>query len=156
MFTRDKERCFLKHKIRSYFFFFYFLVFSFWSFGGLLVGFFYVCFSVMDVKIGTFTVIVFLKIKQDNILWALTNVYGPILPSLKSLFWTELLDLFQLGLPNWVVGDDFNTIRTISEKFGVSLDLWNSYLFNDWISHFCLLDYKSSNNNNNKIGSRGI
>jgi hypothetical protein len=41
-----------------------------------------------------------LKNKQDSFVWALTNVYGSILSSLKTLFWTELFDLFQLGLSN--------------------------------------------------------
>jgi hypothetical protein len=88
----------------------------------------------------------FLKNTKDNFVWAVTNVYGPVLSHLKPLFWTELLNLFSLGIDNWVIEGDFNTIRTQNEKYGSSFDLRQTSMFNVCISSYTLLDYKGNNN----------
>jgi hypothetical protein len=68
---------------------------------------------------------------KDNFVWAVINVYDPILSHLKSLFRTELLNLFSLEIDNWVIGGDFNTIRIRTEKHSSSFDLRQTYMLND-------------------------
>ena len=47
-------------------------------------------------------------------------MYGPKFSSLRKDFWMELLNLFGLTFMKWCVGGDFNVIRGISKKLGVS------------------------------------
>jgi hypothetical protein len=64
---------------------------------------------------------------------------------LQPSFWVELIDLFNLGLDNWIVGGDFNAIRTRSDKNDCSFDLRQTEMFNDWVNLCALLDYKGGN-----------
>jgi hypothetical protein len=88
---------------------------------------------------------IFHKNISDDFVWTLTNVYDPILSQLKPSFWVELLNLFNLGLDNWVVGGDFNVIRTHSDKNGCSFDLRQTGMFNDLVASCALLDNKGGN-----------
>jgi hypothetical protein len=69
-------------------------------------------------------------------------VYGPTDSHLKHAFWVELATIGSNWSGPWVMGSDFNAIRTRSEKKKVSFDLRNADAFNNWISLFALIDLK--------------
>lgn len=50
--------------------------------------------------------------------WQFTFVYGPPVPSLKPLFWDELLKVGETFMGPWIVAGDFNAILHQSDKLG--------------------------------------
>lgn len=87
-----------------------------------------------------FSIKVFLENNLDKFQRAYTAVYGPHIDSLRNLFWTELDDIKENWVGAWVVGGDFNVIRSRSEKKGVSFHYNTSVRFNDWILNNELID----------------
>ena len=72
-----------------------------------------------EVLIGSFSVSSKFLLDGCGPLW-LFSVYGPNNSLLRKDFCVELLDIFSLSFPLWCVGGDFNVIRRISKKLGVS------------------------------------
>jgi len=77
----------------------------------------------------------------------ITNVYGPANPRDKQTFLSSLRYLSNLTTDDsWIIGGDFNIIRSLEEKKGGSrrLDL-DSSAFNNLIDDFKLIDLETSN-----------
>jgi hypothetical protein len=89
-----------------------------------------------------FSITLFLENKSDSVQWACTSVYGPVLSHLRDSFWDELSLIGHYWDGPWVIGGDFNTIRTRSEKRGLSFNTSNMTKFNNFISNFDLIDFK--------------
>jgi hypothetical protein len=90
------------------------------------MGFSSLLFNFISWQVGRFSLTVFLENKFDKVKWACTTVYGHVDPSLKANFWDELSDIGLTWRGPWVIGGDFNAIRSRNEKNGVSFDLNNT------------------------------
>jgi exonuclease III len=92
----------------------------------------------------------------------LTNVYGPANPRDKQAFLRNLEYLSNLTRHNrWIVGGDFNLIRSLEEKKGGSRCLdQDSSDFNSLIDNLNLIDLEAINGNytwtNRRTGSHQI
>lgn len=72
----------------------------------------------------------------------MTNVYGPFQPNHKAAFLEEVCSTQEwVGTHFWIIGGDFNIIRSLEEKKGGARSLSNvSSTFNKLIEELQLVD----------------
>jgi exonuclease III len=97
--------------------------FSDWQFipsirvaGGILTGINAEVYQLINWDMGRFSITAQIQNKKDKIIWSCTTVYGPTDAQLKSDFWVELANIGSNWSGPWVIGGDFNAIRTRKEK----------------------------------------
>lgn len=110
------------------------------SSGGILLGINENKFSVIDSWIKEFSVLVLLSNKSENFIWLFTVVYGPVLSSKRIDFLNEIRNISLLGHSSWIIGGDFNLIRSRTEKMGPSYNSMLCNRFNTLISDLNLID----------------
>lgn len=76
-----------------------------------------------------------------------TNVYGPFQPSQKAIFLEEIYHTKEwVGREHWIIGGDFNLIRSLEEKKGGVWSLSNiSASLNKLIEELQLVDVTTTN-----------
>lgn len=95
---------------------------------------------------------------QNNTSFILINIYGPISTNSKRYVWGEL-DTFMLQdtEQNYILGGDFNTISSLTEKIGGEQTITRARIdFSNWIHRNNLLDIRMNNGtftwNNRRLG----
>ena len=69
-----------------------------------------------------------------------TSVYGPNGTNARVVFWAELNQVARMWNHPWVLGGDFNVIRSPNEKKGGCSIYQAMCDFNDWIRCHDLFD----------------
>jgi hypothetical protein len=113
-----------------------------WGSGGILMGINSVTCQLINWDVDIFSLTAHLQNKKDNIVWLCTTVYGHTDPHLKYVFLAELLSIGSNWAGPWIVGGDFNSIRSHTEKKGVCFDLSNMDAFNNRVNDSVLIDLK--------------
>ncbi|XP_026459319.1 uncharacterized protein LOC113359979 [Papaver somniferum] len=73
---------------------------------------------MIESLLGAFSISIRCKYINDDFVWLLTSVYGPVLNFEKDQFWEELGDIRYLWNDPWVLSGDFNITRFASERSG--------------------------------------
>jgi hypothetical protein len=84
--------------------------------GGILVGINKDLFDVVRCDIHTFSVVVLIKNKTDNVIWRFISVYGSSYEEHKLEFINELHSVYASWNGPTLLGGDFNLIRDSKEK----------------------------------------
>lgn len=84
--------------------------------GGILLACDNSHFTLSDVLIKDFSLSATITIKDENIAWSITVVYGPQSEEQKVLFLEELQHLELCMNPAWLIIGDFNLIYKASDK----------------------------------------
>lgn len=126
--------------------------------GGILVGLKSYLFEVIGFINKEFCIVATVKNKCDGFIWHLVTVYGTSYNDKKLEFIAELHDTMDTLTYPVLVGGDFNLVRSADDKNNGIINNQFSYLFNDWINKWSLVEIKSdnrkftwSNNQNNPI-----
>lgn len=82
----------------------------------------------------------------DNKIIHVSNVYGPSNSAEKLSFLTWLMNLDTSDYDNWVLGCDFNLIRSPKNRNKPGGDLSEMNMFNELISDLDLVDLPFSRN----------
>lgn len=72
--------------------------------------------DLIETEVGIFSISHQFKCCDDNFVWMLTGVYGPIDGSEREILWAELGDIRQLWDDPCFVGGDFNVVRFPGER----------------------------------------
>eukprot|EP00253_Pinus_taeda_P016893 PITA_16893 len=102
---------------------------------------------ILDVEASRNYLSVVIQPLGDKEFYLITNFYGPQKPEDKIRLLTSLEDLRDRhsGIP-WILGGDFNMIRSLSEKKGGTGSLGrDSIAFLNFINNMRLVDTKTSN-----------
>jgi exonuclease III len=84
--------------------------------GGILLAASQEHYSLSQIQVRRFTVIVNVKRRVDNEEWTLTGVYGPQLDSDKNQFVEEIRDIKPTTNERWLLLGDFNLIYRVADK----------------------------------------
>ena len=76
----------------------------------------------------------------DQFEWSFIAVYGPNLDSERCFLWEELAGLQSWWEVPWCIGGDFNVVRFLSKKTGMSSFNYAMHEFSDFISECGLMD----------------
>jgi hypothetical protein len=83
--------------------------------------------------------------KSSSFLWQLVMIYCTAYAELKLDFFTELHDLMESKSLPTLLGGDFNLVSNSSEKSNETCNAQWSFMFNDWINMWGLVEIKTSN-----------
>lgn len=126
--------------------------------GGILVGLRNNLFEIIGFVDKKFCVIVTVKNKCDDFIWHLVAVYGTAYNEFKLEFIAELHDTMSDLTYPVILGGDFNLVRSVVDKNNGIINNNFSYLFNDWVNKWALMEigianrsYTWSNNQENHI-----
>ncbi|XP_026438068.1 uncharacterized protein LOC113336633 [Papaver somniferum] len=72
--------------------------------------------NVIDFLLGAFSISVRCNYINDDFVWMLTSVYGPVHDFEKDQFWDELRDMRTIWDDPWVLSGDFNCTRFANER----------------------------------------
>ena len=72
--------------------------------------------DLMDMEIGVFSISCRFRNCEDGFMWTFSGVYGPVLNSLREVFWEELGAISGLWEGSWCIGGDFNIVRFPCER----------------------------------------
>ena len=72
-------------------------------------------------------------------------VYGTAYYEFKMEFIAELHDVMEKSVVLVMIGGDFNLVRNVSDKNNGQINNNWSFLFNDWINKWALVDMKLAN-----------
>ena len=112
--------------------------------GGILVG---VRDDVLEVEgweTGIFFLGVTIRNRLDNFRWVLFVVYGPAQHEHSSSFLAELTNLGERSVLLYVIGGDFNLVRTVEDRSSGTGDRKLMEAFNNYIEHLDLREMKWS------------
>jgi exonuclease III len=113
--------------------------------GGILVGFKAALFEVLSYTLFDYCVATVVKNISDGFIWQLIVVYGSAYAEYKLDFLAELhLVMEQCVFPS-LVGGDFNLVLSEAEKSSGNINHQLTFLFNDWMNKWALLDLPISN-----------
>ena len=115
------------------------------SAGGILVGTKTNLFEVLSVSCKKYCIIITLKNKTDGFCWHLIVVYGTAYAVDKLDFIVELHESMDNLCYLVLFGGDFNLIREAKDKSSGNINTSWTFLFNDWINKWGLMEYKLSN-----------
>ena len=104
------------------------------SSGGLLTVWNSSLFDGTVVQTNSYSITVNLLGRLDNKSIHVSNIYGPSQPAQKLPFITWLMNLDTDSYQNWVLGGDFNLIRSPENRNKPGGDLGEMNLFNEMIS----------------------
>jgi hypothetical protein len=89
---------------------------AFGAVGGILLMWDKRVVSRLDMEVEDYVAACSLKNVVDGFEWAFAGVYGPNGDCDRRLLWDELAGLLCVWDLPWCIGDDFNTIRFLSER----------------------------------------
>lgn len=107
--------------------------------GGILVMWDSRVMKVIDNLIGEFSVSIEV-LKEDDIKWWFTAIYGPCNPRQRESFWDELAGLRVICGGKWCLGGDFNVVRTLSKKLNSQSTTTSMRCFDSLINELELID----------------
>lgn len=88
------------------------------SSGGLMCLWDKEAIKLEEQRLGDISTTLWCKFMEEDIVWRITNVYGPMERPRKEAFWKVLGDIRgNLTLP-WCIGGYFNDIRFVWERKG--------------------------------------
>ena len=73
-----------------------------------------------EVCVGCFIIVCSFQSVSDNFEWAFAGVYGPNDDNDRQLLWDELVSIMSLWEVPWCIVGDFDAIRYLSERVGVT------------------------------------
>jgi hypothetical protein len=100
--------------------------------------------EIIQTWILIFSITVLLKQKNIGFVWMFTSVYGPNILSLRNIFWQKLRDIRSLSDVTWLVGGDFNVVRSRQERKRRTFNHSISNKFNLFINNNHLIDLKTT------------
>ena len=115
------------------------------SAGGILVGLREDLFEVITHCCFKFCLSVVLLDKRLNDVWQMVIVYGTPYYEYKMEFIAELHDIMDKSVVPIMFGGDFNLVRNSSDKSNGQINANWSFLFNDWINRWSLIDLNLTN-----------
>ena len=115
--------------------------------GGLLTIWNSSIFEGALVQSNSYALTVKLSCRIDNTSFHLTNTYGPSNPMQKHGFITWLTNLDTNGFDDWVLGGDFNLIRSPKNRNKPGGDTIEMNMFNNLISDLDLFEIPFSGRN---------
>ena len=83
--------------------------------------------------------------KRENVTWQLITVYGTAYYDSKMEFIAELHDIMDCSVVPTLFGGDFNLVRSAADKSNGQINANWSFLFNDWINKWSLIDLNLTN-----------
>lgn len=101
--------------------------------------------SIIQANSYAITVKLFCRLNNSELL--VTNVYGPAQSAQKQGFCTCLMNLDTSAFKDWVLGGDFNLIRSPENRNKPSGDSAKMQLFNELISDLDLVEIPFSGRN---------
>lgn len=112
--------------------------------------------NVLEVLKGDYSVTMKCSLKNSNIVWMCSNVYGPSKQEEKQCFWAELRAIESLWSAPWLIFGDFNEIRKLGERKGSSASRRERRDFNAFIDDHNLVEFakegpKFSFSNNQEV-----
>jgi hypothetical protein len=111
----------------------------------ILVGFRDDLFEIISFLAKYFCVYAILKNKIDNFIYQSVMVYGSPYHEHKLEFIAELHDVMENSTIPTLICGDFNLVRCAKEKSSERIDPQMTFLFNDWINKWMLMEFKPSN-----------
>jgi hypothetical protein len=94
----------------------------------------------LDAAVGHFSVSCKFRNVLDHKEWAFSGVYGPNSGRERPVLWEELAGVDSWWSVPWVIGGDFNVVRSPSERLGARHYTNAMHDFSDFISSCCLRD----------------
>ena len=113
--------------------------------GGILVGFRDDLFDIISHTCFKYCVSVIVLDKRENVTWQLITVYGTAYYDSKLEFIAELHDIMEKSVVPTLFGGDFNLVRSAADKSNGKNNANWSFLFNDWVNKWALIEFKLSN-----------
>ncbi|KAK9058221.1 hypothetical protein SSX86_023061 [Deinandra increscens subsp. villosa] len=83
------------------------------------------------------------------------NVYAPQLESQKISLWHSIMDFMNYNIGTYIIFGDFNSIRSDSEKIGVSSSRTNMFNFNGFIHDGGLIDIPMGGYHFTRVDAKG-
>lgn len=113
--------------------------------GGILLGFKEGLFQILGFTSYKYCASALIKNIKDDVSWQLIVVYGSAYAEFKMEFITELHQVLEISTVPTLIGGDFNLTRSVQEESSGNTNAHWTFLFNDWINRWALIDLKISN-----------